>query len=144
MTECSKTQIRLTGLIWFFLGLYLHDVHSLRKPIMAADKKSSYLRTEIIILRFHRVMENIGLVLYFSSFYIINHISIIMLNPFRLVFLISEIKNCLTEGLEQPRGGTPALNAMTIRDQRHANVSKQRYWLTTLLRLTARTRSHDW
>ena len=27
---------------------------------------------------------------------------------------------------EQPRGETPALNVMAIRDQRHANVSKQR------------------
>ena len=33
------------------------------------------------------------------------------------------------ENLEQPRGGTPALNVMAIRGQRHANVSKQ----TTLL-----------
>ena len=43
-----------------------------------------------------------------------------------LVFLIFEIKYCLTEVLEQPGGGTPALNVMAIRDQRHANVSKQR------------------
>ena len=28
--------------------------------------------------------------------------------------------------LEQPGGGTPALNVMAIRDQRHANVSQQR------------------
>ena len=28
--------------------------------------------------------------------------------------------------MEQPRGGTPALNVMAIRDQRHAKVSKQR------------------
>ena len=27
--------------------------------------------------------------------------------------------------LEQPRGGTPVLNVMTICDQRHANISKQ-------------------
>ena len=30
------------------------------------------------------------------------------------------------EVLEQPEGGTPALNIMAIRDQCHANVSKQR------------------
>ena len=46
-----------------------------------------------------------------------------------LSFLIFEIKNCLTEALEQPGFGTPALNVMAIRDQRHANVGKQ----TTLL-----------
>ena len=28
--------------------------------------------------------------------------------------------------MEQPRGGTRALNVMAIHDQRHANVSKQR------------------
>ena len=33
------------------------------------------------------------------------------------------------EVLEQPGGGTPALNVMVIRDQRHANVSKQRMLL---------------
>ena len=33
---------------------------------------------------------------------------------------------CLTEVLEQQGGGTPALNVMVIRDQGHANVSKQR------------------
>ena len=43
-----------------------------------------------------------------------------------LVFLIFEIKYCLTGVLEQPGVGTPALNVMAIRDQRHANVSKQR------------------
>ena len=47
-----------------------------------------------------------------------------------LVFLIFEIKYCLTEALEQPGVGTPALNVMAIRDQRHANVSKQRRLLT--------------
>ena len=43
----------------------------------------------------------------------------------RLVFLIYEIKYCLTEVLEQPGIGTPAFNVMAIREQRHANVSKQ-------------------
>ena len=51
--------------------------------------------------------------------------AIIILHPVRLVFLKFRTDYCLTEGLEQPRGGTPALN-MAIRDQRHANVSKQR------------------
>ena len=44
----------------------------------------------------------------------------------RLVFWILVIKSKLTEVSEQPRGETPALNVMAIRDQRHANVSKQR------------------
>ena len=43
-----------------------------------------------------------------------------------LVFLIFRIKYCLMKVLEQPGGGTPALNVMAIRDQRHANVNKQR------------------
>ena len=60
------------------------------------------------------------------TFYIINQICFIILYQIRLVFLIFEIKYCLTEVLEQPRGGTPALKVMAIRDQRHANVSKQR------------------
>ena len=54
---------------------------------------------------------------------IINQISIIILHPIRKVFLIFRIKYCLTEVLEEPGGGTPALNVMAIRD--HANVSKQ-------------------
>ena len=58
-------------------------------------------------------------------FYISNQISIIVLHPVRLIFLIFRIKYCLTEVLEQPGGGTPAPIVMTIRDQRHANVSKQ-------------------
>ena len=39
---------------------------------------------------------------------------------------ISVIKSNLTEVSEQPRGETPALNVLAMRDQRHANVSKQR------------------
>ena len=54
----------------------------------------------------------------------------IILYQIRLVFLIFEIKYCLTEVLEQPGGGTPAFNVMAIRDQHHANVSKQRTLLT--------------
>ena len=52
-------------------------------------------------------------------FYIINQIAIII-----LVYHIFKTKYCLTEVLEQPGGGTPALNVMTIRGQRHSNVSK--------------------
>ena len=43
------------------------------------------------------------------------------------------------EGLEQPGGGTPALNVMAIRNQRHANVSKQ----TTLLADVDVAPNHD-
>ena len=60
------------------------------------------------------------------TIYIIYQICFIILFQIRLVFLVSEIKYCLTEVLEQPGGGSPALNVMAIRDQRHANVSKQR------------------
>ena len=60
------------------------------------------------------------------TFYIIDQICFIILYQIRLVFLIFEIKYCITEALEQPGGGTPALNVTAIRDQRPANVSKQR------------------
>ena len=60
------------------------------------------------------------------TLYIINQSCLIILYQIRLVFLIFEIKYCLTVVLEQPVGGTPALNIMAIRDQRHANVSKER------------------
>ena len=60
------------------------------------------------------------------TFYIINQIHIKILPPVRLVFLIFGIMYCLAEGLEQPEGGTPVLKVMAIRDQRRANVSKQR------------------
>ena len=46
------------------------------------------------------------------TFYIINQIFIIIQYQIRLVFLISEIKYCLTEVLEPPGCGTPALNVM--------------------------------
>ena len=57
------------------------------------------------------------------KFYIVNQICFIILYQIMLVFLIFDSKYCLTEVLEQPEGGTPALNVMAIRDQRHANVS---------------------
>ena len=56
----------------------------------------------------------------------INQIPIIILHPIGLGFLIFRVKYCLTEILEHPEGGTPVLNVMAIRDQRLANVSKQR------------------
>ena len=43
-----------------------------------------------------------------------------------LVSRIFRIKSYLTAILEQPRCRTPALNVMAIRDERHANVNKQR------------------
>ena len=64
--------------------------------------------------------------IFIFTFYIINQICFIILYQIRLVFLILEIKYCLTEVLEQRGGGTPPLNVMALRDQRHANVSKQR------------------
>ena len=60
------------------------------------------------------------------TFYIINQICIIILYQIRLVFLTFEIKYCLKEVLEEPGGGIPTLNVMAIREQRHANVSKER------------------
>ena len=64
------------------------------------------------------------------TFDIINLKCIFILYQIRLVFLIFEIKYCLTEALEKPGGGTPALSAMAICDQRHANVSEQKTLLT--------------
>ena len=85
--------------------------------------------------------------IFLFTFYIINQICIIILYQIRLVFLIFEFKYCITEVLEQPGGGTPALN----RPWRYAtnvtqtSVNKNRYWLTpTLLHLTARPQAHDW
>ena len=49
------------------------------------------------------------------TFSIINQICFIILYQIRLDFLIFEIKYCLTEVLEQPEGGTPALNFMDTR-----------------------------
>ena len=60
------------------------------------------------------------------TFGFINQLSIIILHPIWLVFIIFKIKCCLTEFLEQPGGGSRAFNVMVIRNQRHANVSKQR------------------
>ena len=58
------------------------------------------------------------------TFYIINKITIIIKHQTGLVFRIFRIKLYITEVLEQPGGGTPVL--MAIRDQLHANISKQR------------------
>ena len=68
------------------------------------------------------------------TFYIICQICFITLYQISIVFLIFEIKYCLTEILEHPGGGSPALNVITIRDQRH---DKEHYWLTPTL-LTSR------
>ena len=61
---------------------------------------------------------------FISYICIINPISAITLHLNSLVFLIFGIKYYLTEVLEQPEGGFPALNAMEICDRRHANVRK--------------------
>ena len=60
------------------------------------------------------------------TFYITNQISTFIQHLTRLVFRILVIESNLTEVSEQPRGETPVLNVMAIRDQRHANVSKQK------------------
>ena len=60
------------------------------------------------------------------TFYIINQISVIILHPIRLVFLLFRIKYCPTEVLEQLEGRNLMLNVVAIHDQRHTNVSKQR------------------
>ena len=52
------------------------------------------------------------------TFYIINYVSIIIKHQTGLVFRIFRIKSDLTEVLEEPRGGTPVLNVVAIRDQR--------------------------
>ena len=62
---------------------------------------------------------------YTFTFYVINQIFIITPYKIWLVFPIFRIKYCLTEVLEQPGGGTPALKDKAIRDQCHENVSKQ-------------------
>ena len=59
------------------------------------------------------------------TFYIINKIYFIYLAQTGHVFRIFRIQSYLTEVLEQPIGGTPALNVMAIRGKSHANVSKQ-------------------
>ena len=64
------------------------------------------------------------------TFYIINQIFLISLHLTGQVFRIFRITSYLTEVLEQQRGRTPALNVMAIRDQCHANVSKQSTLLT--------------
>ena len=64
--------------------------------------------------------------IFIFTFYIINQISFIIKHLTGLVFLIFTFKSNLTEVLQQLGGGTPELNVMAIRDQRHANVSKQR------------------
>ena len=70
------------------------------------------------------------------TFYIINQITIIILHPIKLVFLIFRIKYGLTEVLEQPGGGTSVLNVIQI-----MSVNKEHYWLmSTLLRPAARSR----
>ena len=60
------------------------------------------------------------------TFCFVNQLSIIILHPIWLVFIIFKIKYCLTEVLEQLGGGLRAFNVTVIRNQRHANLSKQR------------------
>ena len=58
------------------------------------------------------------------TFYIISQISTFIQHLTWLWILV--IKSKFTQVSEQPRGETPAFNVMAIRDQGHANVSKQR------------------
>ena len=78
-----------------------------------------------------------------ATFDIISQISIIILHPTRLVFLIFRIIYCLTDVLEQPRAETPELNVMAIQTNiMQRSVSKERYWLmSTLLHSTEWPRS---
>ena len=61
------------------------------------------------------------------TYYILNQISVIILHPIRLIFLIFKIKYYHMEVLEPP-----ALQVTTIRDQSHANFSKQRKLLADI------------
>ena len=61
--------------------------------------------------------------------YIISQVSIVNFHLSCLVFRIILIKSDITEVSEWPKRQISVLYAMTIRDQRHTNVSKQ----TTLL-----------
>ena len=60
------------------------------------------------------------------TFYIINQISIIIKHLTVLVFLRITIKSYLTGGLVTARRRNSRLKVMTIHNQHHANVSKQR------------------
>ena len=63
-------------------------------------------------------------------------ISIIILHPMRLGFLIFKIKYCRTEILEQPGGGTlNTLNVMAISEQHHTSTSKQMTLLADVVAL---------
>ena len=79
------------------------------------------------------------------TFYIINQISIIIkhITHNSTSFSIFTIKSYLTEVLKKPGGGTPALNVMAIRDQGHANVSKQRMLLADVDVTTFKGRGLD-
>ena len=81
------------------------------------------------MLRITRCNLKIVISMFMFTFYIIIQLSIFIQHLTRLVFYISVIKSSLTEVSEQPRDETPALNVMEIRDQRHANVNKQRMLL---------------
>ena len=59
------------------------------------------------------------------TFYIISQVSILNFHLTWLVFRISGIKAGITEVSEQSKRQISALNVIAIRDQRHANVSKQ-------------------
>ena len=63
---------------------------------------------------------------FYSYIYIVNQISIFIQHLTRLVVWIWVVKSNLTDVSEKPRGETPILNVMAMRDQHHANISKQR------------------
>ena len=74
--------------------------------------------------------------------YIVNQICFIILYQNRLLFLIFEIKYCLTEVLEQPGEGAELPRLTSGRyatNVTQTSIKKERYWLTpTLLHITAR------
>ena len=75
------------------------------------------------------------------TFCIFNQTSIVSLHPIRLVFLIFRTNYYVMEVFEQPGSGTPALNAMAIRDQCHGNDRKHRTLLADVDVVPARSRN---
>ena len=90
----------------------------------------------------HKIMISILI----FTFYIINHISIIILYPVRLVFPIFRIRIAWRRAWNSQEAAFLCITSWRYETNvTQTSVNKERYWLTsTLLCLTARTRSHDW
>ena len=120
----TRAENLLSPLLWFISNL-LQTIWTASEVKLICSELSQSFKNWNHYFEVSSSDESVISILIFT-FYIISYISIIIKHQTGLVFWIFRINSYLREVLEEPRGGTPMLNVIAIRDQRYANVSKPR------------------